>query len=124
MSAPVGPYSPSVRVGDWVATSGQLGVAPGPEGRPALVEGGTAAELRQALANVAAVLADEGLGLADVVKATVFLADMADFPLVNEIWTEVVPEPRPARSAVQVAALPLGARVEVEVWAHPGRGAG
>lgn len=121
MSAPVGPYSPSVRVGDWVVTSGQLGVAPGSSGRPALVEGGTGAELRQALANVAAVLADEGLELGDVVKATVFLADMAEFPLVNEIWTEVVPAPRPARSAVQVAALPLGARVEVEVWAHRAR---
>lgn len=124
MSAPVGPYSPAVRVGDWVATSGQLGVVSGPSGAPTLVEGGTGPQLRQALANVAAVLATEGLGLADVVKATVFLADMADFPLLNRIWVELVPAPRPARSAVQVAALPLGARVEIEAWAHALRGGG
>ena len=61
----------------------------------------------------------EGLGLGDVVKATVFLADMADYGVMNDIWVEVFDAPRPARSAVAVAALPLGARVEVEAWARP-----
>ena len=76
-------------------------------------------ELRQALANLAEVLGAGGRGtLADVVKTTVFLVDMADFAAMNEVWTEVFAEHRPARSAVAVAALPLGARVEVEAWAH------
>jgi 2-iminobutanoate/2-iminopropanoate deaminase len=114
----VGPYSPAVRAGGWVVTSGQLGVAPGPDGVPALVEGGTPAQVRRALANLSAVLAAEGAGLADVVKATVFLVDMADFAVVNVAWTEAFGSHRPARSAVGVAALPLGARVEVEAWAY------
>ena len=114
---PVGPYSPSRRVGDWVVTSGQLGVGTDGTGGTGLVEGGTAGQLRQALANLTGVLAAEGATLADVVKATVFLVDMADFPTVNEIWVEVFGENRPARSAVGVAGLPLGARVEVEAWA-------
>ena len=116
-SPPVGPYSAAVRRGDWVVTSGQLGVAPGPDGRPALVDGGTGPQLRQALANLASVLAAEDAGLGDVVKATVFLVDMADFATVNEIWVELFAVPPPTRSAVGVAALPLGARVEVEAWA-------
>lgn len=116
-SVPVGPYSPAVRVGSWVVTSGQLGTVSGPDGRPVLVDGGTVAQLRQALANLQSVLSSRGAGLVDVVKTTVFLADMDDFPVVNRIWSEVFPSPAPARSAVQVAALPLGARVEVEAWA-------
>lgn len=101
-----------------MATSGQLGVVPGPGGAPVLVEGGTPAQVRQALANLAEVLAAEGAGLGDVVKATVFLVDMGDFAAVNEAWTEAFGAHRPARSAVGVASLPLGARVEVEAWAH------
>ncbi len=114
---PVGPYRPVVRVGDWVVTSGQVGAAPGPDGAPQLVDGGTAAQLRQALANVSAVLSQHGATLADVVKTTVFLVDMSEFALLNGIWVETWPEPRPTRSAVGVAALPMGARVEVEAWA-------
>ena len=114
----VGPYRPVVRAGDWVVTSGQLGVVPGPDGAPQLVEGGTYAEIRQALANLTSVLARGGATLADVVKATVFLVDMADFDIVGEAWVEAFAEPRPARSAVGVAALPRGARVEVEAWAY------
>lgn len=118
MSRPVGPYSPVLRAGDWIVTSGQLGVVPGPAGGPVLVEGGTVAELRQALDNLAGLLAGEGAGLADVVKATLFLVDMDDYGAVNGAWTEAFGEHRPARSAVAVAALPLGARVEVEAWAY------
>jgi 2-iminobutanoate/2-iminopropanoate deaminase len=115
---PVGPYRPAVRAGDWVVTSGQIGAAPGPDGAPALVEGGTVAQLRQALVNLEAVLGAHGATLADVVKATVFLVDMSEFPVLNEVWVATFSTPRPARSAVGVAALPLGARVEVEAWAH------
>jgi 2-iminobutanoate/2-iminopropanoate deaminase len=118
---PAGPYRPVVRAGDWVATSGQIGAAPGPDGAPRLVEGGTAAQLRQALTNVSNVLAPHGATLADVVKATVFLVDMSEFALLNEIWAETWPEPRPARSAIGVAALPMGASVEVEAWAYSPR---
>lgn len=118
MSRPVGPYSPVRRAGDWVVSSGQVGVAPGPDGVPVLVAGGTVAELRQALANLAEVLGEEGVTLAQVVKTTVFMVDMADFGAVNEVWADVFGDNRPARSAVAVAALPLGARVEVEAWAH------
>ncbi|HLN18002.1 MAG TPA: Rid family hydrolase [Acidimicrobiales bacterium] len=121
MSRPVGPYSPVLRAGDFVVASGQVGLAPG-ESPPRLVDGGTAAELRQALANLAGVLESEGATLDDVVKTTLFLADMADYPAANEVWTEVFSEHRPTRSTVAVAALPLGARAEVEAWAYAPRG--
>jgi 2-iminobutanoate/2-iminopropanoate deaminase len=113
----VGPYSPVLRAGDWVVSSGQLGSVPGPDGAPTLVDGGTTAQLRQALANLTSVLGSEGATLSDVVKTTLFLVDMADFVAVNEVWVEVFGEHRPTRSAIAVAALPLGARVEVEAWA-------
>ncbi len=119
MSPAVGPYAPVRRVGDLVVTSGQLGLDPRVPGAPTLVPGGTGPELSQALANLDDVLGREGCGPADVVKATVFLVDMADFALVNELWVaHFALEPRPARSVVAVAALPLGARVEVEAWAQ------
>ena len=118
MSPAVGPYSPVRRVGDWVITSGQVGIADDGKGRSALVPGGTVAELRQALQNVAEVLAIEGATLADVVKTTLYLVDIGDFAAVNEVWVEYFTEDRPARSAVAVAALPIGARVEVEAWAY------
>lgn len=119
---PVGPYTPVVRCGEWVITSGQVGAAPGPDGRPQLVEGGTEAQLRQALDNLATLLGTEGLTLADVKKATVFLVNMADYATLNEVWIATFPEPRPSRSAVAVAALPLGAKIEVEAWAYRGDG--
>ncbi len=118
MSPAVGPYSPVRRVGDWVITSGQVGVATAGGGPPTLVAGGTVAELRRALQNVAEVLAVEGATLADVVKTTLYLVDMGEFAAVNEVWVEYFTENRPARSAVAVAALPIGARVEVEAWAY------
>ncbi len=111
-----------MRAGDWVVISGQIGAAPGPDGVPQLVEGGTAAQLRQVLTNVSNVLAQQGASLADVVKTTVFLVDMSEFALLNEIWVETWPEPRPARSAIGVASLPRGACIEVEAWAYRPRG--
>lgn len=121
-AGPVGPYAPAVRAGRLVMSSGQLGTVPGPGGSPRLVEGGTARQLEQALANLAAVLAAEGAGLGDVRKATVFLVDMEDLAEVNEVWVRVLGPTRPARSAVGAASLPLGARVEVEAWAYLGAG--
>ncbi len=120
MSPAVGPYSPVRRVGDWVVTSGQVGLATDEAGTAALVPGGTVPELRQALRNVAEVLAIEGATLADVFKTTLFLVDMGDFAAVNEVWVESFgsDDRRPTRSAVAVAALPIGARVEVEAWAY------
>jgi 2-iminobutanoate/2-iminopropanoate deaminase len=118
MSPAVGPYSPVRRVGDWVITSGQVGLATDGDGPAALVPGGTLAELRQALQNVAEVLAGEGATLGDVVKTTLYLLDMNEFAGVNEVWVEYFTDDRPTRSAVAVAALPIGARVEVEAWAY------
>jgi 2-iminobutanoate/2-iminopropanoate deaminase len=118
VSPAVGPYSPVRRVGDWVVTSGQVGIADDGKGGSALVAGGTVAELRQALQNVAEVLAIEGATLPDVVKTTLYLVDIGDFAAVNEVWVECFTENRPTRSAVAVAALPIGARVEVEAWAY------
>jgi 2-iminobutanoate/2-iminopropanoate deaminase len=119
MSRPVGPYSPSVSAGGWVVTSGQIGVVSGPEG-PELVAGGTEGELTQALANLAAVLGDAGAQMSDVVTATLYLVDMDDYAVANQIWVATFGDPRPARTAVAVAALPLGARVEVAAWAWVG----
>ena len=117
MSPAVGPYSPVRRVGDWVITSGQVGIATDDDGKAALV-GGTVPQLHQALQNVAEVLAVEGATLADVVKTTLYLVDMSEFAAVNEVWVEYFTSNRPTRSAVAVAALPIGARVEVEAWAY------
>jgi 2-iminobutanoate/2-iminopropanoate deaminase len=112
--AAVGPYSPAVRAGDWVILSGQLGLDPA-TGR--LVEG-VEAQARQALANVAAVLGDCGAALTDVAKSLVFVTDLGDFATVNAVYADVFGSHRPARSTVQVAALPAGGQVEVEVWAY------
>jgi 2-iminobutanoate/2-iminopropanoate deaminase len=111
---PVGPYSQAVVSGDLVFCAGQIGLDP-VTGR--LVEGGFAAQLSQVLANIQAVLAVEGLGLGDVVKTTVFVTDLKDGPALNDAYGKAFPEPYPARSTVQVAALPAGAVVEIEVVA-------
>jgi len=121
MSRPVGPYSPFVSAGGWVVTSGQIGVVTTERGSE-LVEGGTVAELTQAMANLAAVLADAGARLADVVTATLYLVDMSDFAQANEVWSETFGDHRPARTCVAVAGLPLGARVEVAAWAWLDKG--
>ncbi|MGQ0745002.1 MAG: RidA family protein [Acidimicrobiales bacterium] len=109
---PVAHYRPVVRAGDWLVVSGQLGLA---DGR--LVDG-LDAQTRQALTNLAAVLASEGAGLGQVVKASVFLRHIEDFAAMNRVYAEVFGSHRPARSAVAVAGLPLGALVEIEAWAH------
>lgn len=112
MSTPVGPYSPIVRGGDLLFTAGQVGIDEG-----GLVEGGLEPELRRAFVNLRAVLASADASLADVVKTTVFLVDMDDYAEMNRIYTEEFGGHRPARSAVAVAQLPIGARVEIEAIA-------
>jgi 2-iminobutanoate/2-iminopropanoate deaminase len=118
MSPAIGPYSPVRRVGEWIITSGQVGLAVDESGAASLVPGGTIPELHQALANVASVLAEEGATLADVVKTTLYVIDMGEFAALNEVWVTYFTDNRPTRSAVAVAALPVGARVEVEAWAY------
>ena len=113
VSTPIGPYSPVVRVGGWLVCSGQIGLREG-----ALVDGGISGQTVQALHNLRALLESAGASLRHVVKTTVFLADMGDFEVMNDIYAEVFAGHRPARSTVGVSALPLGAVVEVEAWAH------
>ncbi len=110
---PVGPYSPVVVAGPFLVVSGQLGARDG-----AIVAGGIAAQTAQAVANLAGLLAEHGASLLDVVKTTVFMTDIADYAAVNEAYTAAFGGHRPARSAVAVAGLPLGASVEVEAWAY------
>jgi len=112
--AAIGPYSQAVEDGAMVFCSGQIGIDPH---TGAIVAGGIEAETRRALANIREVLAAAGLGLADVVKATIFLADLGDFELVNRIYAEHFEPPFPARSTIQAAALPRKARIEIEVIA-------
>jgi 2-iminobutanoate/2-iminopropanoate deaminase len=117
MPVPVGPYSPIVRAGDLVVTSGQLGLVPGPDGAPVLVDASTTAQLTQALENAAVLFESAGVRKEQVIKATLFLVYMGDFSACNEVWVHFFGDHRPARTAIAVAALPLGARVEVELWA-------
>ncbi|HEX6133756.1 MAG TPA: Rid family detoxifying hydrolase [Longimicrobiales bacterium] len=112
------PYSPAVRVGDLVFLSGQVGLRPGTR---ELAAGGVAAETEQALENVRTVLAAAGLTPADVVKCTVVLADMRDYDAMNAVYGRFFASEPPARSAVGVNGLPLGARVEIECIAGTGR---
>ncbi len=111
--AAVGPYSQAIRCGDPIYTAGQLGLDP----QTGKLAGGIRAQTQQALRNVQAILAASGSSMADVVKTTVFLQDMADFRAMNEVYATFFPDAPPARSTVQVAALPLRGLVEIEAIA-------
>jgi 2-iminobutanoate/2-iminopropanoate deaminase len=111
---PIGPYSQAVRAGDLLFTSGQVGIDPS-TGR--LMEGGVQAETRQAMENLRAVLKAAGSDFSRVVKSTLFLADLGDFAEVNRVYGGFFVSEHPARSTFQVAALPLGARIEIEMVA-------
>jgi 2-iminobutanoate/2-iminopropanoate deaminase len=115
ITPPIGPYSHAVVAsGEFVYLSGQTGQNPA---TGEMVPGGVEAETRQVLVNLSWVLEAAGLDFASVVKCNVFLVDMADFGAMNTVFADVVPGPFPARSTVAVAALPLGARVEIECLA-------
>ncbi len=111
---PLAPYSPGIRYQDLVFTSGQVGLDPA-TGK--LAEGGVAAQAQQALKNLQAVLEAAGSDLAHVLKCTVFLTDMADYGAVNEVYGKFFTADPPARSAIAVAGLPVGALVEIEAVA-------
>ncbi len=112
--AAIGPYSQAIALDGLVFCSGQLGLDPA----TGELADGVEAQAERALRNVAAVLDAAGLTMADVVKTTIFLVDIADFGAVNETYGRHMPDPPPARSTVGVAALPKGARVEIEVIAR------
>ena len=104
-----------MRAGDWVICSGQVALEDG-----ALIDGGVGAQVTVALANMAGLLASEGAALSHVVKTTVFLVDMNDYAEMNAAYIAAFGDHRPTRSAVAVAALPIGAGVEIEAWAYVG----
>ncbi len=115
MSAPV-PFRPGVTAGGWLAVSGQVGLKDG------VLADGVRAQTAQALANLRQVVESHGAGLRDVVKTNVFLVSMEDFAVMNEEYAKVFSTDQPARSAVAVHQLPLGALVEIEAWVRlPGR---
>ena len=113
--AAIGPYAQAVSQGDWLFTSGQIALDPA-TGK--IVEGGFDAQAKQVLSNLTQVLASAGCGFPDVVKATIYIVDMTDFPTLNQLYGEVLDGHRPARSTVQVAALPMGALVEIDLVAR------
>jgi 2-iminobutanoate/2-iminopropanoate deaminase len=113
--AAIGPYSQAVRHGGLYFTSGQVGLDPVTGN---LVEGGFDRQARRVFINLRAVLAAAGCGFADVIKATVYLTDLADFAALNAIYADAMGEHQPARSTVQVAALPKGALVEIDLVAR------
>ncbi|MGI6605253.1 MAG: RidA family protein [Firmicutes bacterium] len=110
----IGPYSQAIQIGNLLFTAGQIPVCPE---TGELVKGDIKAQTRQALKNVAAILEAAGTSMQNVLKTTVFLTDMADFAAMNEVYAEFFSEPYPARSAIQVAALPKGVAVEIETIA-------
>lgn len=114
-AAPVGPYNHAVRIGDLLFCSGQIPLDPA---TGQIVAGDIKSQTERVLENVKVILTDQGLGFAHVVKATVFLTNLADFAGMNEVYARHFTSDFPARSTVQVAALPRGASVEIEVVAH------
>lgn len=110
----VGPYSQAVRAGEFLFCAGQIPLDPA---TGQLVAGGIQEQTARVLENIKAVLASQGIGLEHVVKTTVFMTQLADFAAMNEVYAKSFPTNPPARSTVQVAALPKGAQVEIEVIA-------
>lgn len=112
--AAIGPYSQGIDLGDWVICSGQIPVNPETGEAPSTIEEAT----KQSMLNAQAILAEAGLTFKNVVKTTIYLADMNDFAGMNEVYASFFEKPYPTRSAVQVARLPKDVLVEIEVWAR------
>ena len=112
--AAIGPYSQAVVAGDFLFTAGQIAIDPA---TGQVVQGDVSAQTERVMHNLAAVLEKAGASWSDVVKTTVYLQDMADFPRVNEVYGRVMSDARPARSTVQVAGLPRGVLVEIDAVA-------
>ena len=115
--AAIGPYSQAIRAGDLLFCSGQIPLSPV---TGEVVAADIRGQAEQVMENIAAVLSAAGAGFDDVVKATIYLVDMNDFAVVNEVYGRRFPEHKPARSTVAVSALPRGVLVEIEVIACPG----
>jgi len=113
VAAPIGPYTPVVRAGDWIIVSGQLGLRDG-----SLVAGGVKGQTAQAIANLRSQLESVGAKLSDVAKTLCFLTDMDTFSTFNEAYVEGFGNHRPARSTIGVASLPANGAVEIEAWAY------
>ena len=113
--AAIGPYSQAVEIDGWLYTAGQVGLDPA-TGK--IVEGGFEAQARRVFENLRAVLGTAGCTFSDVVKATVYVTDLADFPTLNAIYAEAMGDHKPARSTVQVEGLPAGALVEIDLVAR------
>jgi len=113
--AAVGPYNHAVRAGDFLFCSGQIPLDPATGG---LISGGIQEQTERVLLNIQAILTDQKLSFANVIKSTVFMTDLKDFAPMNEVYARFFSSDFPARSTVQVAALPRGAAVEIEVVAH------
>jgi 2-iminobutanoate/2-iminopropanoate deaminase len=113
----IGPYSQAIKAGQFLFASGQIPLDPATGN---LIEGGIADQAHQVLKNLGAVLMAAGVSYDRVVKTTVYLADMADFPVVNEIYATYFPSPAPARATIQAAALPKNVRVEIDLIAFLG----
>jgi 2-iminobutanoate/2-iminopropanoate deaminase len=113
--AAIGPYSQGIVAGGFLFTAGQIGLDPA-TGK--IVDGGIAEQATRVLTNLREVLAAGGAGWADVVRSTIFLVDLADFAAVNEIYAKHIGDARPARSTVQVEALPRGALIEIDLIAQ------
>ena len=109
-----GPYSPAVRAGEWLVLAGQIGFDPA----SGQILKGVGDQTRQALANIAAVLADCGAALTDVAKVTVFTTVIGNMAEINDVYSEAFGDHRPARSTIGVAGLPADASIEIEVWAY------
>lgn len=110
----IGPYSQAVQMGPFIFSAGQIGLDPATR---ELVPGGLEAEVQQTLDNLKAILESAGADWSDVVKTTLYLADMSDFPKVNELYGKVFPDNPPARTTIQAGALPKGARFEMDLVA-------
>ena len=115
--AAIGPYSQAVRAGDFLFVSGQIPLDPA---TGALIDGDVRAQTRRVLENLSAVVQAGGASLARVVKTTVYLVDMNDFPAMNEVYATFFGTPAPARATVQVGRLPKDVRVEIDAVAHLG----
>jgi 2-iminobutanoate/2-iminopropanoate deaminase len=116
--AAIGPYSQAIRAGDFLFVSGQIPLDPA---TGTLVDGSIREQTHQVLKNLGAILTEAGISYDSVAKTTIYLADLADFATVNEIYATYFPEPAPARATIQAARLPRDVRVEIDLIAYVGR---
>jgi 2-iminobutanoate/2-iminopropanoate deaminase len=113
--AAIGPYSQAIRIGDFLYTSGQISLDPE---TMEMITGDIEVETEKVLKNIEAILKDAGLNLNNIIKTTVYLTDLSEFARMNQVYENFFTDTKPARACVQVAALPKGAKIEIDVVAH------